>query len=180
MLTIALIWASPSAAAPALKDGQNIQRNTVPTYNDHFLSSSTSKSSSLQTDHGEKIAGGGGSLKVALGDVLSGEHPVVKRVEIDSQLPSLISLFIFVWSISETAVVSLYMGGLIVWRPSAQPKLAADHVSLWISPPLYMRMNLQCELGRCVHHIGGGVHFYVNLGQNCLHQNWGKCISRET
>ena len=80
---------------------------------------------------------------------------------IDSQLPSLISLFIFVWSISETAVVSLYMGGLIVWRPSAQPKLAADHVSLWISPPLYMRMNLQCELGRCVHHNGGGVHFSV-------------------
>ena len=80
---------------------------------------------------------------------------------IDSQLPSLISLFIFVWSISEMAVVSLYMGGLIVCRPSAQPKLAADHVSLWISPPLYMRMNLQCELGRCVHHIGGGVHFSV-------------------
>ena len=81
--------------------------------------------------------------------------------QVDSQLPSLISLFIFVWSISETAVVSLYMGGLIVWRPSAQPKLAADHVSLWISPPLYMRMNLQCELGRCVHHNGGGVHFSV-------------------
>ena len=105
---------------------------------------------------------------------------MMSHFDIDSQLPSLISLFIFVWSISETAVVSLYMGGLIVWRPSAQPKLAADHVSLWISPPLYMRMNLQCELGRCVHHIGGGVHFYVNLGQNCLHQNWGKCISRET
>ena len=30
---------------------------------------------------------------------------------LDSQLPSLISLFIFVWSISETAVVSLYTGG---------------------------------------------------------------------
>ena len=88
-------------------------------------------------------------------------HCPTRVSNLDSQLPSLISLFIFVWSISETAVVSLYMGGLIVCRPSAQPKLAADHVSLWISPPLYMRMNLQCELGRCVHHIGGGVHFSV-------------------
>ena len=56
----------------------------MPTYNDHLLSLSlslSSKSSSLQTDHGEKIAGGGGSLKVALGNVWSGKHPVVKRVE---------------------------------------------------------------------------------------------------
>ena len=119
-------------------------------------------------------------LEQRLAEGLSASSTFSLSSSLDSQLPSLISLFIFVWSISETAVVSLYMGGLIVWRPSAQPKLAADHVSLWISPPLYMRMNLQCELGRCVHHIGGGVHFYVNLGQNCLHQNWGKCISRET
>ena len=41
-----------------------------------------------------------------------------------------------------------------------------------------MRMNLQCELGQCVHQIVGGVHFSVAPGQNCLHQNRGKCISR--
>ena len=35
----------------------------------------------------------------------------VSQKKVDIQLPSLISLFIFVWSISETAVVSLYMGG---------------------------------------------------------------------
>ena len=64
-------------------------------------------------------------------------------VSIDSQLPSLISLFIFVSSISETAVVSLYMGGLIVCRPSAQPKLAADHVSLWISSPTWVNWHLK-------------------------------------
>ena len=61
--------------------------------------------------------------------------------DLDSQLPSLI--FIFVWSISETAVVSLYMGGLIICRPSAQPKLAADHVSLWISSPTWVNWHLK-------------------------------------
>ena len=48
--------------------------------------------------------------------------------QLDSQLPSLISLFIFVWSISETAVVSPYMGGLIFCRPSAQPKLIQKQI----------------------------------------------------
>ena len=32
MLIKALIWASPSAAAPVLKLGQNTQRNAVPTW----------------------------------------------------------------------------------------------------------------------------------------------------
>ena len=68
---------------------------------------------------------------------------IYRPIYVDSQLPSLISLFIFVWSISETAVESLYIGGLILCRPSAQPKLAADHVSLWISSPTWANWHMK-------------------------------------
>ena len=45
----------------------------------------------------------------------------------------------------------------------------------WPSP--MMMMNFQCHLRRCVHYICAGNHFSVALGQNCLHQGKGSCIS---
>ena len=57
MLMMARCWASPLAAAPPLKLGQNIQRKTVPT----STTTRTGKLYDICTDHGEHVAGVGGA-----------------------------------------------------------------------------------------------------------------------
>ena len=54
---MARCWASPLAAAPPLKLGQNIQRKTVPT----LTTTRTRKLNDICTDHGEHVAGVGGA-----------------------------------------------------------------------------------------------------------------------
>ena len=59
-----------------------------------------------------------------------------------------------------------------------QPNFPPNHWdSQCIAVSNLMMMNFQCHLGRCVHYMCAGNHFSVALGQNCLHQDKGSCIS---